>query len=142
MARSAFVTGSNELALLFSTVTGRRKCACAMPPAVCANSSAKSSSSRISLSAMSSMREGRGRYARGGVLLVDTTHHEHDQRRDQCGYRGRVEQLFRAPLPTNQHAADVRTDDRADAADAEPCAYARRAQIGRIVARRKRVQAR
>src|SRR4029078_5529288 len=49
IARSALVTGSKAVSPLFSIVNARRKCACAIPPAVRARSSAKSPSSRIGI---------------------------------------------------------------------------------------------
>src|SRR5688572_26366641 len=136
MARSAFVTGSNAVALLFSTVTGRRKCACAMPPAVCASSNAKSSSSTMSLSAMPSMSDGRGRAVRRNALFVYTPHHEHDDGRDHRRRRGSVEQLLGSPLSPDQDPGDAGTDDRADAADSETGADTCRSQISRVVAGR------
>src|SRR5688572_11707155 len=107
-----------------------------MPPAVWASSNAKSSSSTISISAMTSMSEGRWLSARRGALFVYTPHDEHHDGRDYCGCRGGVEQLLGAPLPADQHAGDARTDDRADTADAEAGPNTRRSQVGRIVAGR------
>src|SRR5262245_46627364 len=111
-----------------------------MPPAVCANSSAKSSSSRISISAMTSMRERRRFRSRRRVLFVEAAHDDHDDGRYHCRHGRGVEELFRAPLPPDQDAADVGTHDCADTAEAQTGADAHRSQIRWKVGRGKRIE--